>query len=71
MPQDVAVYYYAGHSSLVSWGMFWAAQAMLGQDILIAAALASFAHESCELIRDVSHHGRTSVGCAHRYSVLL
>jgi hypothetical protein len=56
MPQDVAVYRHAGHSSLTSWGMFWAAQTVLGWDVLIAAVLASLACESCELICDVSHH---------------
>jgi hypothetical protein len=52
------------------WGTFQAARAMPGQDVLIAAALASLAHELHELIRDVSHHGRTSAGRVHRCSVL-
>jgi hypothetical protein len=69
MPQDVAVYHHAGCSSLTSWGMFQAAQAMLGWDVLIIATLASLACKSCKLIHDVSHHGQTSVGHAHRYSV--
>jgi hypothetical protein len=57
MPQDIAVYHHAGHSSLTSWGMFWATWAMPGWDVLIAAALAFLAHKSCELICDVPHHG--------------
>jgi hypothetical protein len=65
MPQDVAVYCHAGWSSLTSWGTFQATQTVLGRDVLIAAALAPFAHELCELICDVSHHGRTSAGHAH------
>ena len=69
MPQDVAVYHHAGHSSLTSWGMFQATWAMLGQDILVAAALASLAHESHKLICDVSHHGRTSAGHLYRFSM--
>jgi hypothetical protein len=69
MPQDVAVYRYARHSSLMLWGTFWAARAMLGQDVLVAAALASFARESHELIHDISHHRRTSAGRAHRCSM--
>jgi hypothetical protein len=56
MSQDVAVYCHAGRSSLTLWGMFWAAWAVPGQDVLIAAALASLAHESHKLIHDVSHH---------------
>jgi hypothetical protein len=56
MPQDVAVYHHAGHSSLTSWGTFWAARAMPGQDVLIAAAPASLACKSRKLICDVSHH---------------
>jgi hypothetical protein len=67
MPQDVAVYCHAGRSSLMSWGTFWAAWVVLGRDVLIAAILAC---ELRELIRDVSHHGRTSAGRAHRYSML-
>jgi hypothetical protein len=70
MPQDAAVYRHAGHSSLTSWGTFQAARAVPGQDILVAAALiACLARESRELIRDVSHHRRTSVGHAHCYSM--
>jgi hypothetical protein len=69
MPQDVAVYRHAGRSSLTSWGTFRATRAVPGRDVLVAAALASFARELRELVRDVSHHGRTSVGRAHRYSV--
>jgi hypothetical protein len=65
MPQDIAVYHHAGHSSLMSWGTFRAARTVLGQDVLIAAALASLARESCKLIHDVSHHRQTSAGCAH------
>jgi hypothetical protein len=57
MPQDVAVCHHAGRSSLTSWGTFWAAQAVPGQDVLITAVLASFACELRELIRDVLHHG--------------
>jgi hypothetical protein len=56
MPQDVAVYCHAGRSSLTSWGTFRATWAVPGRDILVAAALASLARESRELIRDVSHH---------------
>jgi hypothetical protein len=57
MPQDVAVYHHAGRTSLMSWGTFRAAQAVLGQDVLIAAALAFLACESRKLICDVSYHG--------------
>jgi hypothetical protein len=71
MPQDVAVYCHAGRSSLTSWGTFQATWAMPGQDVLITAVLASFARESRELVRDVSHHGRTSAGHAHHCSMLL
>jgi hypothetical protein len=71
MPQDVAVYRHARRSSLTSWGTFRAAWAVLGQDILVTAVLASFARESRELVCDVSHHGRTSAGRAHRCSVSL
>jgi hypothetical protein len=70
MPQDIAVYRHAGCSSLTSWGMFRAAWVVPGRDVLITAVLASLARELCELIRDVSHHGRTSVGRAHCCSVL-
>jgi hypothetical protein len=70
MPQDIAVYRHAGRSSLMSWGMFRATQAVLGQDVLIAAALAFLARESRELIRDVSYHRWTSAGHAHCYSML-
>jgi hypothetical protein len=69
MPQDVTVYRHAGCSSLMSWGTFRATWSVLGQDILIAAALASLAHESHELIRNVSYHGQTSAGHAHHCSV--
>jgi hypothetical protein len=71
MPQDVTVYRHAGRSSLTSWGTFRAAQTVPGRDVLIAVVFASLARESRELIRDVSHHGRTSVGCAHFHSMLL
>jgi hypothetical protein len=71
MSQDVAVYCHAGRSSLTSWGMFRTAQAMPGQDVLIAAVLASLAHKSHELIRDVSYHRQTSAGRVHHCSVLL
>jgi hypothetical protein len=57
MPQDIAVYCYAGHSSLTLWGMFQAAWTVLGWDILVAAVLASLACKSHELICDVSYHG--------------
>jgi hypothetical protein len=57
MPQDIAVYRHAGCFSLMSWGTFQATQAVPGQDILVAAVLASLARESHELIHDVSHHG--------------
>jgi hypothetical protein len=70
MPQDVAVYHHAGRSSLMSWGTFRAARAVPGRDVLITAALAFLAHESRKLVRDVSHHRRTSAGRAHRHSVL-
>jgi hypothetical protein len=69
MPQDVAVYRHAGRSSLTLWGTFRAVQSVPGRDVLIAAALACLACESRELVRDVSHHGRTSAGCAHCCSV--
>jgi hypothetical protein len=69
MPQDVAVYHHAGRSSLTSWGMFRAAPAMPVRGVLVAAVLACLARESRELIRDVSHHGRTSAGHAHCHSV--
>jgi hypothetical protein len=69
MPQDIAVYRHAGRSSLMSWGTFWAAPAVPGRDVLVAAALVSLARESRELICHVSHHGRTSAGRAHCYSV--
>jgi hypothetical protein len=69
MPQDVAVYRRAGRSSLTSWGTFRAARAVPGRDVLVTAILAFFAHESCELVRDVSHHGRTSAGHAHCHSL--
>jgi hypothetical protein len=71
MPQDVAVYRHAGCSSLMSWGMFRSAWAVPGRDVLVTAVLVFPACESCELIHDVSHHGRTSAGRAHCYSVLL
>jgi hypothetical protein len=57
MPQDVAVYRHAGCSSLTSWGTFQATQAVPGRDVLVTAVLAFLAHESHELICDVSHHG--------------
>jgi hypothetical protein len=66
MPQDVAVYRHAGRSSLTSWWTFQAARAVPGRDVLVAIALA---RESRELVRDVSHHGQTSAGRAHRHSV--
>jgi hypothetical protein len=70
MPQDATVYRHAGRSSLTSWGMFRAARAMPGRDVLVAAALiACLARESRELIHDISHHRRTSVGHAHCYSM--
>jgi hypothetical protein len=69
MPQDIAVYRHAGRSSLMSWGTFWAAWAVPGRDVLVVAILAFLARGSRELVRDVSHHGRTSVGCLHRYSM--
>jgi hypothetical protein len=56
MPQDVAVYHHAGRSSLTLWGMFQAAQAVPGRNILVATVLAFLARELCELVRDVSHH---------------
>jgi hypothetical protein len=70
MPQDVAVYHHAGHRCLMSWGTFPAARAMPGQDILITTVPASLAHKLHELIHDVLHHGRTSAGHAHHYSML-
>jgi hypothetical protein len=69
MPQDVAVYHHARHSSLTLWGTFRAAWTMPDWDVLVAAALACLAHELRELVRDVAHHGRTSAGRAHCYSV--
>jgi hypothetical protein len=57
MPQDIAVYRHAGHSSLMSWGTFQAARSVPGRDALVAVALVCLAHESRELVRDVSHHG--------------
>jgi hypothetical protein len=69
MPQDVAVYHHAGRSSLMSWGTFRAVQAMPDQDVLVAVILAFLARESHELIHDVSHHGQTSAGHAHCYSM--
>jgi hypothetical protein len=69
MPQDIAVYRHAGRSSLTSWWTFRATRAVPGRDVLIAATLAFPACESRELVRDVSHHGRTSAGRAYRYSV--
>jgi hypothetical protein len=72
MPQDVAVYRHAGCPSLTSWWTFRATRAVPGRDVLVAAAtLTILARESCKLIRDVSHHGRTSAGRSHRYSVSL
>jgi hypothetical protein len=69
MPQDVAVYRRAGRSSLTLWGTFRAVRTVPGRDVLVTVALASCARESRELVRDVSHHGRTSAGRTHRYSV--
>jgi hypothetical protein len=69
MPQDAAVYHHAGHFSLTLWGTFRAAQAMPGQDVLVATVFALLARESRELVCDVSHHGRTSAGRTHCYSV--
>jgi hypothetical protein len=70
MPQDVTVYRHAGRSSLTSWGTFRAARTVPDRDILVAAALACLARELCELVHDVAHHGRTSAGRAHCYSML-
>jgi hypothetical protein len=70
MPQDVAVYHHARCSSLTSWGTFRATRAVSGWDVLITAVLALFAHELRELVRDISHHRRTSAGRAHCCSVL-
>jgi hypothetical protein len=69
MPQDVAVYRHAGCSSLTLWGTFRAAQAVPGRDVLITAVLASFACELRKLIHDVLHHGQTSAGRVHCYSM--
>jgi hypothetical protein len=69
MPQDVAVYHHAGRSSLMSWGTFRATPAVSVWDVFVAAVLAFLACESHELIRDVSHHGQTSAGRAHCYSM--
>jgi hypothetical protein len=70
MPQDVTVYRHAGRSSLTSWGTFRATRTVPDWDVLVAAALACLARESCKLVRDVTHHGRTSAGRAHCYSML-
>jgi hypothetical protein len=70
MPQDVAVYRHARRSSLTSWGTFQAARAVPGRDVLITVALTSCARKSCKLVRDASHHRRTSAGRTHCYSVL-
>jgi hypothetical protein len=67
--RTIAVYCHAGRSSLTLWGTFRAARAVPGRDVLVAAALAFLAHESRELVRDVSHHGRTSAGRVHYCSV--
>jgi hypothetical protein len=67
MPQDIAVYHHARCSSLTSWGTFRAVSAVPVRDVLVTAVV--LACESCELVRDVSHHRRTSAGRAHRYSV--
>jgi hypothetical protein len=56
-------------SSLTSWGTFRAARAVPGRDVLVAVALASCVRELRELVHDVSHHGRTSAGHTHRYSM--
>jgi hypothetical protein len=69
MPQDVAVYHHAGRSSLMSWGTFRATRSVPVRDVLVTVALAFCARESRELVRDASHHGRTSAGRTHRYSV--
>jgi hypothetical protein len=70
IPQDIAVYRHAGRSSLMSWGTFRATQAVSGRDVLIAAILALLARKSRKLVRDVSHHGRTSAGRTHCHSML-
>jgi hypothetical protein len=70
MPQDVAVYHHAGRRCLMSWGTFPATWAMPGRDILITAVPASLAHKLHKLIHDVLHHGQTSAGHAHCYSML-
>jgi hypothetical protein len=70
MPQDIAVYRHAGRSSLTSWGTFQAARSVPLRDVLVAAvALACLARKSHELVRDVSHHRRTSAGRAHHCTV--
>jgi hypothetical protein len=69
MPQDVAVYRHAGRSSLTSWWTFQAAWSVLVWDILVAVVLVSCARESHKLVCDASHHGRTSAGRTHCYSV--
>jgi hypothetical protein len=70
MPQDIAVYHHAGHSSLTSWGTFRAAPSVSVWDVLITTVvLALPARESRKLICDVPHHGRTSAGRVHCYSV--
>jgi hypothetical protein len=56
-------------SSLTSWGTFRAARSVPGRDVLIAVVLAFCARESRKLVRDVVHHGQTSAGRTHRYSV--
>jgi hypothetical protein len=67
MPQDVTVYRHAGRSSLTSWGTFRATPAVPVWDVLATVVLA---RESHKLVCDVSHHGRTSAGHAHHYSML-
>jgi hypothetical protein len=64
-----AVLRHAGHSSLTSWGTFRAVRVVSDRDVLVVIALAFRARESRELIRDVSHHGRTSAGRTHRHPV--
>ena len=64
MPQDVAVYRHAGRSSLTLWGTFRATRSVPVRDVL-AVILALLVRESCGLVHDISHHGRTSAGCTH------
>jgi hypothetical protein len=46
---------HARRSSLMSWGTFWAAQAMPGRDILVAATLVVKVRQ--DLVLDVSKSG--------------